>query len=79
MLCQLEGGKHAICECGKTSNAPFCDGSHAGTGVTPRILDVDPTGQTIAWCTCRKSGKMPFCDGSHKQLWPIQPPPKDPE
>lgn len=77
ILEQLKHGKHAICECGQTSNAPFCDGSHAGTGISPLIVDVPETGQTVAWCTCRTSGKMPMCDGAHKKLWKNPLPPKE--
>lgn len=79
LLEQLPEGKHAICTCGQTSNAPFCDGSHAGSGLRPVILDVAPTGQTIAWCTCRDSGNGPMCDGSHKKLWKNPLPPKPPK
>ena len=65
----LQAGRHAICCCGKTGNAPFCDGSHAGTDFRPVLKDVGESGETIAWCTCRTTGNTPFCDGSHKSLW----------
>lgn len=78
IVVSLEPGKHAICACGQTSNAPFCDGSHATTDKRPEIVDVDTVAMNIAWCTCTRSGKTPRCDGSHRQLWddPSKPPMK---
>lgn len=58
-------GRHAVCACGRTANAPFCDGTHAGTGVAPELIDL-ATESVIAWCTCRRSGILPMCDGSHR-------------
>ena len=74
---QLIPGRHAICACGETKRPPYCDGSHSGTGITPQILDIGETGQTIAWCTCNASGNKPMCDGSHKEQWEHKPPPKE--
>jgi len=68
LVTRLEAGRHAICACGKTSNAPYCDGSHARVGLAPRIVEVGPEGRPCAWCTCRASAGIPFCDGSHKRL-----------
>lgn len=64
LVTDLKPGKHAICACGQTANAPFCDGSHQGSGVTPLILDVDAE-RRYAWCRCRGSADIPACDGSH--------------
>ena len=55
------------CACGHSSNQPYCDGSHAGTGFSPVLVKIEaPT--KVAWCGCKKSGKGAHCDGSHRNL-----------
>ena len=65
----LQAGKTVfICQCGKTKNAPFCDGSHGSqnTGITPLAHTADKDG-SIWVCGCGKTQNKPFCDGSHKR------------
>ena len=38
---RLEAGTHYVCACGRTSNQPFCDGSHQETTIQPLILELD--------------------------------------
>ena len=78
LVCNLEPGKHAICNCGLTANAPYCDGTHAKTEMRPVIETVEDIAKNIAWCTCNASKNKPYCDGSHRQFWddPSKPPQK---
>ena len=63
--CQL--GTYAWCACGKSKKQPYCDGSHAGTGIVP-VIEKITEAKTVAWCGCRQSQKKPHCDGSHKHM-----------
>jgi len=60
-------GKKAWCACGRTAKAPFCDGSHKGTGMGPVVVEITEE-KKVAWCGCGKAGTAPFCDGTHKSL-----------
>jgi len=65
---EVEAGRYAWCSCGHSSNQPYCDGSHKGTGMTP-IVEVVEEKKRVAWCGCKhNTNGTPFCDGSHKQL-----------
>lgn len=65
---QAEAGrKYWWCACGRSSNQPFCDGSHKGTGLSP--LPFVAAKSEILWlCGCKHTGHAPFCDGTHKSL-----------
>lgn len=65
---KLESGKkYYWCTCGKSSNQPFCDGSHKGTEYTPRVFNINES-KKVWLCTCKKTGNAPFCDGTHTKL-----------
>jgi CDGSH-type Zn-finger protein len=65
---QLEAGKtYAWCACGRSANQPFCDGSHSGTGLAPKVFKAEES-RTAALCGCKQTGDEPFCDGSHAKL-----------
>lgn len=68
MMVDLEAGKnYAWCACGHSSNQPWCDGSHKGTGMSPVVFKVDEN-KKAAMCMCKQTGNSPFCDGSHSHV-----------
>lgn len=63
----LEPGQYFWCACGKSSNQPFCNGSHRGSEFTPVIFKIDLKQE--AWlCQCKQTKNPPYCDGTHKTL-----------
>jgi len=68
MAIELEGGKSYFwCACGGSSNQPWCDGSHQGTGFSPQKISIPET--KTAWlCMCKQTDSPGFCDGSHKNI-----------
>jgi CDGSH iron-sulfur domain-containing protein 3 len=64
---KVEPGVYWWCACGRSKSQPFCDGSHKGTGLEPKKVEMKQPG-TVAWCACKHSKNMPFCDGTHSLL-----------
>jgi CDGSH-type Zn-finger protein len=64
---KVEPGTYWWCACGRSASQPFCDGSHAGTGLGPKEVEITEP-KTVAWCACKHSKNMPFCDGTHSTL-----------
>ena len=64
----LEAGKsYAWCACGRSSEQPFCDGSHKDTGLTPIVFKAEES-KDVWLCGCKATGKKPHCDGTHNRL-----------
>ncbi len=65
---EVEAGKSYLwCACGCSATQPFCDGSHAGTGLTPLKFTAAETG-TVWLCGCKHTSDKPYCDGTHEGL-----------
>lgn len=62
-----EGRSYKWCACGRSRSQPYCDDSHVGTGIEPRIYKAETT-RRVQFCGCKKSRKGPICDGSHNRL-----------
>ncbi|HFD12278.1 MAG TPA: CDGSH iron-sulfur domain-containing protein [Crenotrichaceae bacterium] len=64
----VESGKtYYWCSCGKSATQPFCDGSHNGTGFTPKAFTAEKSG-AVYLCQCKQTKNPPYCDGSHELL-----------
>jgi len=61
------GRRYWWCACGRSQKQPFCDGSHAGTGLEP-VQYSSEVARKVFFCGCKASGKAPLCDGSHSRL-----------
>lgn len=64
---ELDKGKYYWCACGKSSNQPFCDGSHKGTEFSPVELVVEEK-KKFWLCGCKNTKNPPLCDGTHKNI-----------
>ncbi|WP_144160562.1 CDGSH iron-sulfur domain-containing protein [Paraburkholderia sp. BCC1885] len=65
---QVEAGKsYYWCSCGLSETQPFCNGSHASSGLSPIKFEAAET-RTIYLCGCKNSKSGVFCDGSHAKL-----------
>lgn len=64
---ELEPGDYWWCSCGKSTNQPFCDGSHNGSEFEPVKFTIAE--KTTVWlCGCKRTQDPPFCDGMHNKL-----------
>lgn len=63
----VEAGKYWWCACGRSSNQPFCDGSHKVTSFTPVKVEITEN-KKVAFCGCKHSNNKPYCDGTHRNF-----------
>ncbi len=62
-----KGEEYHFCTCGRSKSQPFCDGSHAGTAFTPKVIVAEEEGDAYL-CACKHSSNRPYCDGTHQQF-----------
>lgn len=67
LMREMQPGTYFWCACGKSSNQPFCDGSHKGSEFTPKEVKIEEV-QSVFWCRCKQTDNPPFCDGTHNKL-----------
>jgi CDGSH-type Zn-finger protein len=58
-----EGKSYRWCRCGLSRTQPWCDDSHAGTGIEP-IEFIAPISGTFFMCGCKRSANPPYCFGT---------------
>jgi len=63
----LEPGSYYFCTCGLSKNQPFCDGSHKGSGMKSKKVEI--TKKDTYWvCGCKQTSDPNFfCDGTHNK------------
>ncbi len=67
-IVDVEAGKtYYWCQCGRSNNQPFCDGSHSETEFTPIEYKAEDT-RAVQFCGCKRSGRKPLCDGTHTKI-----------
>ena len=67
VVLELEPKTYYWCTCGESTNQPYCNGAHKGTGFVPLPFTVTET-KKVALCLCKQTGNAPFCDGAHTKL-----------
>lgn len=64
---KLTAGHYLYCQCGYSSDQPFCNGSHQGSKVKPLRFEVKSE-RKVSLCTCKLTKTPPYCDNSHLTL-----------
>ncbi len=60
----LPKGTYLYCQCGFSSEQPFCNGAHHGSKHKPLLLHV-ASDKVVSLCQCKRTRTPPYCDNSH--------------
>ena len=63
----LKAGTYLYCQCGYSSNQPWCNGSHHGSKFRPMVVEIKKE-KKASICTCKLTKTPPYCDDSHKSI-----------
>jgi len=63
----LKEGTYLYCQCGYSSEQPWCNGSHHGTKHKPLVVDIKRKTKASI-CTCKLTKTPPYCDNSHLSI-----------
>jgi CDGSH-type Zn-finger protein len=66
-VADMEPGTYLWCSCGRSEEAPFCDGSHEEVGLEPVEFTIGES-RRVALCDCGLTQAPPFCDNTHATL-----------
>ncbi|MFW1676332.1 CDGSH iron-sulfur domain-containing protein [Pontibacter sp. JAM-7] len=61
-----QGQTYAWCACGRSTDQPFCDGSHQGTGIDPVVFKAERDDE-VWLCLCKQTDTPPLCNGNHNK------------
>ena len=55
----VAGRTYLWCACGRSKKQPFCDSTHAGTGIQPVVYKA-PDSKKLWFCGCKATGTKQF-------------------
>jgi len=65
----IVGETYFYCTCGRSRDGALCDGSHKGTGLSPKRFVASFVRAVL--CTCKRTTEAPYCSGAHRGLGPL--------
>ena len=63
----LPAGTYLYCQCGYSTEQPFCNGFHNGTKIKPLKFEV-ASERMVSLCSCKLTKTPPYCDNTHLEI-----------